>query len=664
MILSVFAKNAMIGLTFALVASVHTRAQDSGPPTNIIADGIPAIPAAVRISSRPYLEYRTASFMGWDPETRAALILTRFGNTDQVHSVAAPGTARRQLSFEDDPIASAAIANGPDKVIYVSMDQGGNEIYQLYRLTNGVLSRLNDANEAANDPLASRDGALLGYSSPQRNGIDDDLYVMDPRRPESRRLVSQVSGSWWMFKDFSHSDRTALVTKFVSISDAPLFELDLLSGTMTPRGDVHTGAASYTKAKYFRDGSIIATSDADSDFIRLGRVDPKTNRFLAMNPETNHDVEDFAISPDGTFIAYIVNDDGESRLRIMDARTWRVTGGPALPAGRISNLAIAPWGEVGFTFASARSPDDVYAVNPKSFRVTRWTQSEAGGLDPGVNVEPQVLRVKSFDGTTVSGFLYQPDAKRFPGPRPLILNFHGGPESQFRPGFLGFDNYLINELGIALLYPNVRGSTGYGKYFASLDNGPFKREDAITDVGAILDELRRNTAIDSSRIAVNGISYGGYMALGSMVHYSDRLRAGLERVGISSFVTFLEHTALYRRELRRPEYGDERDPAQRAQLLAISPLSRAADIRIPLMAEAGANDPRVPASEAEAIVMAVRAGGGNAWLLVGENEGHHFMRKENRDYQHWAEIMFWREHLLSKKTEPWPAVERDPTANP
>nr|WP_245197084.1 prolyl oligopeptidase family serine peptidase [Sphingomonas jejuensis] len=317
-----------------------------------------------------------------------------------------------------------------------------------------------------------------------------------------------------------------------------------------------------------------------------------------------------------------------------------------LPAGVIGGAEFAPWGTIGFTLSSATSPSDAYSVDPETLQVTRWTESETGGLDATRNVEPELVEVRSFDGEPVSGFLYRPDAARFPGRRPLIVNIHGGPEGQSRPGFLGRSNYLLNELGIAIFYPNVRGSTGYGKRFVALDNGPFRREDSVKDIGAFLDRLGGDPAIDPTRIAVTGGSYGGYMCYASAIRYGDRLRGANCIVAISDFNTFLENTQSYRRDLRRVEYGDERVPEQRAKLAEISPLTRVSELRVPLMVVTGANDPRVPASEADQIVQAVRRNGGQAWHLLGQNEGHGFARKENQDYQFWTSLIFWQTNLL------------------
>jgi dipeptidyl aminopeptidase/acylaminoacyl peptidase len=278
-------------------------------------------------------------------------------------------------------------------------------------------------------------------------------------------------------------------------------------------------------------------------------------------------------------------------------------------------------------------------------KIERWTESETGGLNPTGFIEPELVRVKSFDGLAVSGFLYRPDPKKFPGRRPVIINIHGGPEGQSRPIFQGRNNYYLNELGVAVLYPNVRGSTGYGKTFLTLDNG-FKREDSVRDIGAFLDWVAQDAGLDAERVAVMGGSYGGYMTLASLVHFSDRLRCGIDVVGISSFVTFLKNTQDYRRDLRRVEYGDERDPAMAAHLEQISPLNNVARIRKPLFVVQGQNDPRVPVTEAEQMVKAIRAQGGTGWYLLAKDEGHGFAKKKNADFQFLSMIAFLQEFLL------------------
>ncbi len=630
-----------------LVTTTPTLAQTVEKPAALVADGLPPVPAELAVKTRPYLEFRQASLIGWHPTDRSMLIATRFANTAQIHRVAAPRADRKQLSFEAEPVFRAGWAPGKGDVLVVQKDVGGNEFFQLYTLSEGQLNLLTDGKSRNEMGVWSDDGSLLSYSSTRRNGTDSDLYVIDPRNPASNRMVAQVQGGGWAITSISPDNRSAIAVEYKSITNSDLYRLDLASGAMTPIGDTAKDIA-YGDAQFAPDGTLWVTSDEGSDFQRLGTLDPATGKFTPRAPAENWDVEAFDISKDGRFIAYVVNEAGMSKLKLLDPASGSARTVTALPAGVIGALEIADWGDIGISFASARSASDAYSVNPETLAVTRWTESETGGLDANKNVEPQLIEVASFDKLTVSGFLYRPDPAKFPGKRPLIVNIHGGPEAQTRPAYQGRNNYLLNELGIAIFYPNVRGSSGYGKTFVSRDNGPFKREDSVKDIGAFLDRLAKDPALDASRFAVTGGSYGGYMCYASAVFYGPRLKGAACTVAISNFVTFLENTQSYRRDLRRVEYGDERDPKQREKLMAISPLTNVAKIKTPLLIVTGANDPRVPASEADQIVKAVRAGGGTAWHLLGQNEGHGFGKKENIDYQFWSTLGFWEKTLLGK----------------
>jgi dipeptidyl aminopeptidase/acylaminoacyl peptidase len=616
---------------------------DVPKPAAIVADGAPAVPTALAAKSRPYMEFRTASFAGWNVADKSMLISTRFGDVAQLHSVAAPMMDRRQISFEAEPVRGSWSPKGD--VLVVNKDTGGSEFFQIYTLKNGQLALLTDGKSRNNLNGWNQDGSLIGYSSTRRNGTDTDLYVMDPRDPKTNRMVAQVKGGGWGIADFMPDGKTAIVGNYVSITKTDFYSLDLASGTMTPIGD-HKKTIAYGNAQSAPDGTLWVTSDEGSDFQRLGTLDPKTGKFTPRSPETKWDIDTFDIAPDGSFIVYAVNEAGIDRVRVMDLPSGNVRTVTGLPAGGAGGIEIAPWGAIGLTFNSAKSAADAYSVDPKTLAVTRWTQSETGGLDASVNVEPEFVEVKSFDKEPVSGFLYRPDPAKFPGKRPLIINIHGGPEGQSTPGFQGRRNYLLNELGIAIFYPNVRGSTGFGKRFVGLDNGPFKREDSVKDIAAFLDRLDADPALDKTRFAVNGGSYGGYMCYASAIAYGPRLKGAYCVVAISNFVTFLENTQSYRRDLRRVEYGDERDPKQRAKLMAISPLTRVNELNIPLMIVTGGNDPRVPASEADQIVKAIRAKGGTVWHILGQNEGHGFAKKENQDYEFWTGLMFWEKTLL------------------
>ncbi len=645
----------LIALLLGSAALTPVAAQDTAaPPAEVptvpvpaalTAEEMPPIPLELAARVRPYLESRGAGFAGWDPNTRAVLISTRFANVSQLHRIAMPMGARTQISFEAEPV-SGSYAPTKGDVILVTKDRGGDEYYQLHTLKDGRLTLLTDGKSRNQPNTWSKDGELIGFSSTRRNGVDSDLYVMNPRDPASARLVHESKGGGWAIIAFSPDKAFAYVADYNSVQDVDIYRLDLASGAMKAIGDPKAEIA-FSGMEIAPDGTLWVTSDAGSDFQRLGRLDPASGKFTPVSKE-QWDVDSFDVSDDGKTIVYEVNEAGSDRMRILDVASGKVTKVDDLPAGQIGGLEIAPWGEIGFSFSSAKSAADVWSLDPKTMQLTRWTASETGGLDPSVNVEPRIVTTKSFDGLEVSGLLYLPDPTKFPGKRPLIVDVHGGPEGQSTTGFAGAGNYILNELGIGVFLPNVRGSTGFGKTFVSLDNGPFKREDSVKDMAALIDAVRTDPAVDPAKVGVSGGSYGGYMCYAAAVQLKDKLAATQCTVAISNFVSFLENTNPYRQDLRRVEYGDERDPVQRAKLTEISPLTRVNEITKPMFVITGANDPRVPKSEADQMVAAIRANGGEVWHLVAADEGHGFRKKANSDYAFLAELVFWKKHLLGE----------------
>ncbi|QNE32873.1 S9 family peptidase [Sphingomonas sp. NBWT7] len=640
---------AIAALGFSSLGAIAPAAAQVAKPAAITADGVPAIPATLAEKLRPYLEARSAGAVDWNPVDRSLLISTRFANVAQLHTVASPLAMRRQITFETDRIGTAAFSKSGD-VLLVQKDTGGGEFFQLYTLKDGRLTLITDGKSRNEFNAWSHDGRLVGYSSTRRNGADSDLYVVDPRDPKTDRLVAQVKGGGWGIADFAPDGRTAVVGEYLSVQKSNLHMLDLATGRLTPLTDPKAQVA-WGGARYAPDGTLWVTSDEGSDVQRLGTLDTRTGAFRAVTPPGKWDVDEFDIADDGRFIAYATNEAGIGRLKLLDPRTGRSRDVTGLPQGVVGGISIAPWGAIAVTVSSAGTPGDAFVVDPATLAVTRWTESETGGLDTAKNVTPELVTVKSFDGEAVTGFLYRPDARKFPGKRPLLIDIHGGPEGQTRPSYRGAANYYLNELGIALFYPNVRGSSGFGKRFIALDNGPFKREDSVQDIGAFLDRFAADPRIDAGRVGVQGGSYGGYMCYASAIRYGARLKGAQCTVAISNFVTFLENTQSYRRDLRRVEYGDERDPAQKAKLIAISPMTRVDEIKIPLLVVTGANDPRVPKSEADQLVAAVRRNGGTAWHIVAADEGHGYAKKENRDYSTLAVLTFWQQYLLGGKAQ-------------
>jgi dipeptidyl aminopeptidase/acylaminoacyl peptidase len=627
-------------------AGIERAAEPTLPvPANLSAEEIPAIPASLMEEIAPYTEFRTAALIDWHPTRREMLISTRFGQAPQIHRVTHPGGARTQLTFYPDRVQGGRYR--PDGSSFVfSKDIGGGEWFQLYNYDTrtGRAALLTDGKSRNTGPVWSWDGSHFAYASTRRNGRDTDIYVGVPQHPEEARRVVEADSGGWAPDEFAMDDRMLAVTRTVSAYESALFLVDTVTGEKRPLSPQKAGV-SYRHARFDQHGRIFLITNQDSDFDQLAMMDSGTQRVTILRPGLHWDVTSFDLQRDGRFIAYIVNENGSDTLHLMDTETREERPLPKLPYGSIGDLRFHPNGhDLGFTIASARTPSDVYSIDTLTGKLERWTESETGGLDASQFSEPELIRWKSFDGLTISGFLYLPP-KRFTGPRPVIVNIHGGPEGQFQPGYLGALNYLLNELGTAIIFPNVRGSTGYGKAFLNLDNGR-KREDSVKDIGALLDWIQTRSDLDSKRVMVTGGSYGGYMTLASMTHFNDRFRCAVDVVGISNWITFLEHTEAYRRDLRRVEYGDERDPEMRAFLESISPMNHVGNIGKPMFIVAGKNDPRVPYTEGQQMTAAIRAHGVPVWYLLAADEGHGFAKKSNRDFQFAATVMFVRRYLL------------------
>lgn len=650
--MTVFRTIARALLLAALAAgSVPLSAQPQAlvPPDNLVVEGVPPIPAALAQQVGRYAEFRSAGLQSWHPTRREMLITTRFAETNQVHRVRQPMGARTQLTFFADRVRGADFQPVAGRYFVFSKDTGGGEWYQLYRqdAASGEATLLTDGKSRNQNLVWDRTGTRIAYTSTRRNGKDVDLYTMDPANPAGDRLLTQLEGGGWAPADWSPDGRQVALFEYISVNEARLWLVDAASGQkrlLTPPSG--TGPVMYGGARFSRDGKgLYVATDRDFEFMRLAYLDLQSlgHRYLSTHIPWN--VDHFDLSRDGRRIAFTTNEAGVSRLRVMATAGHRELRTPRLPVGVIYG---ATWHansrDLGFTLATARSTADVYSLDIGKGRITRWTASETGGLDTSAFAQARPIAWKSFDQRSITGFLYRPPA-RFTGKRPVIIDIHGGPEGQSRPRFLGRDNYLLDELGIAIIFPNVRGSTGYGKSFVKLDNG-FLREDSYKDIGALLDWIRTQPELDADRVLVTGVSYGGHMALAVAANYSDRICCAIDVVGPSNLVTFLENTESYRRDLRRVEYGDERDPQMREFLQRIAPMSKAAGITKPLFVIQGRNDPRVPYTEATQMVAAVREGKAPVWFLMANDEGHGFAKRRNRDFQFHATVRFIQEFLL------------------
>lgn len=615
---------------------------------NLVIEGIPEIPEAVSQRLDQYRNTRSASLSGWLADGSGIIISTRFGDTSQLHLVTEPGGARRQLTFFDEPVGGASV-NPEHRTLLFARDVGGSEFYQLFHfdLGSGRYRMLTDGTSRNMGGSWSNAGDQFAYTTTRRNGRDMDIHLMSTAEPGVSRPLIEKGGAWGA-GEWSPDDGRLIVLRYVSANESYPYLVDVESGAMTPMF-AEGKRVSYGGAVWAKNGQgVYYTSDEDSEFQKLRYWDLSDGSSEILRDDIEWDVGGLELSPDGALLAFVVNADGIDRLHLMDLETMRDRELPDLPQGVIYGLEFSPDGtRLGLVFNTPTSPGDVYSLELEEQKLVRWTFSEVGGLNPDTFVDAELIRYPTFDEVdgaprTIPAFLYRP---RGEGPFPVLIDIHGGPEGQERPVFSSWTQYLVNELGVAVIAPNVRGSSGYGKSYLELDNG-FKREDSVKDIGALLDWIAGRSQLDSERVGVYGGSYGGYMVLASMVHYNDRLRAGIDVVGISSFVTFLENTQEYRRDLRRVEYGDERDPEMRKFLEAIAPLARVDAISKPLFVIQGLNDPRVPVGESEQIVQAVRANGGDVWYLLAADEGHGFRKKANRDYQMEAQALFLRELLL------------------
>jgi dipeptidyl aminopeptidase/acylaminoacyl peptidase len=601
-------------------------------------ENVPEIPAEVKESVQRYQNYREAVFRDWLPDG-SILITTRFGATSQVHRVAAPGADRTQVTFFDEPVAEAESIPGTNRFL-LQRDTGGDEWFQLYAMgIGGQPVQLTEAGTRNQAYAFSKDGRLLAWARAVKGSGDYAILTADPMNPASRRVAYQGKGAIGV-ADVAADKRQLLLERNLSNRETRLSLLDLAAGTAAELPWT-SDPARYEEAGFTPGGrSIIAITDYQSDLRRLVEIDLATGSRRVLAPDLKWDVETYELSGDGRLLAYAVNEDGYSRLRVIDMGTRREVARPDLPNGVLTGLKFSPDGrKLAVSMSTAKSAGDVWVYERSSGRTVRWTHSELGPIDPASLSEPQLIRYKSFDGLSVPAFVYRPSGLPANARTPVVIDIHGGPESQTRPRWNPISQQMADALGATVILTNVRGSDGYGTRYLNLDNGP-KREDSVKDIGALLDWIAAQPNLDKSKVAVYGQSYGGYMSLAVMTHYSDRLVGGVERYGISDFITFLNNTEAYRRDNRRAEYGDERDPAMRVVFQRINPLANVHKIKKPMLVMQGANDPRVPQSESEQVVAGIRANGVETWYVLYADEGHGFLKKHNNDLRREVETVF------------------------
>ena len=639
---------------FAQADVTHTETNNG----NLIMEDIPAIPLAIVADLNRYQNVRSAGFQDWTEDGSGIFISTRFGDVSQVHRVGHPGGARRQVTFFDEPVGGLQRQPNGSQMIF-TMDAGGSEFSQIFLLDpagNDDAIMLTDGESRNGSVVWDRTGDWIAYQSTRRNGASNDVWMMNVSNPETARMaLASPDGTYWAASDFSPDNRRLLILNYVGNADSRIHLLDIESGELRLlAGDPEKPSSNFPFA-FDREGTgFWFITDVMGDFQQMAWQSLEEGAApVILTGDIPWNVEGGAISDDRRRGAFTVNAGGLSQLYLLDMESREFAPVEVIPTGLVGGLEFSPdGGKLGMTLNTSKTPSDSFVLGLGKGALdygdlVRWTYSEVGGLDTDSFIEPELVHYPAFDSgkggpEKIPAWMYKPQGQ---GPHPVIIAIHGGPEGQARPSFSSTYQMWLNKLSAAVIRPNVRGSSGYGKHYMSLDNG-FKREDSVRDIGALLDWIATQPDLDANRVAVYGGSYGGYMVLASAVHYSDRLKAAVDVVGISNFVTFLENTQDYRRDLRRAEYGDERIPEMRAHLESISPLNHVDRIKVPMFVVQGQNDPRVPVTEAVQVVEALRKQGQPTWYMNAMNEGHGYRKKENRDVYQQAAIMFLQEYLV------------------
>lgn len=634
----------LLGTAFALSLAFGATAQPAKREVgNIVYDGVPATPPALQAAINPYYNARSATFQAWLPDG-GMLISTRFGDTYQIHRVAKPGGARTQLTFFAEPISDAKVVPGTSNYLY-PRDVGGAEYYQGYvRTLAGAETQITAPNTRNMGFTFTRDGKTAIWSQVTPGDPNYDIVLADLANPAGRRTVLEGTGAMAPL-DIAADGKTALVARSHSNTHADLFTLDLATGKLTQIGPVNRKVAYQGGAFVNGDTGVLTLSDDGAEHARPVVIDIKSGKVRDLEPGAKWGSEGFDVSPDGKVVAVSVNEEGYSTIVLRDVATGQVLPGPKLPQGVLTAAKFSPDGsKIGLSISTSTSSGDVWSYDLKSGALARWTESELGGLDAAALVEPTLFRYPTFDGKQIPAFIYKPKAAKAGGKLPVVIQIHGGPEGQEQPNFNPRRQSWVNELGAAVIIPNVRGSSGYGKTYMGLDNAE-KREDSVKDIGALLDWVAKQPDLDASRVAVVGQSYGGYMVLAVAAHYDNRIAGSIDLYGISDWVTFLQNTEGYRRDNRRAEYGDERDPKMRAVFDKISPIKMSDRMKKPMMVFQGANDPRVPKSESDQMVARLRAQGTEVWYVVAKDEGHGIYKKANQEAVRATEVVFLKKVL-------------------
>ncbi|REJ80825.1 MAG: S9 family peptidase [Bacteroidetes bacterium] len=620
---------------------------------NLLTQNIPKIPESLTEQMNRYNDIRTATFTGWLKKEKGMLVVTRFGETNQIHLVKEPMGMRKQLTFEKEPVNWASVC--PDTSVngfIYGKDVGGNENFQFhyFNLDNSSSRLLTDGKSKHGSLQWSHSGKRFAYTSNRRNPADMDLYIASLANPSDAKLILERKGGGWGISDWSKDEKYMILQEYISVNQSNLHLLNLESGELS-QINLTDDIIAFTVAFFNSDGTgIFIGSDQGREFSYLSFYDLKKKQYTWSLPEMGWDVQGVNYNRERTKIIFRLNKNGFSELFTLDPKTFTHSNMKGFPEGIVGSFSFSRDGQsLGFNYQNSAQSQDAYSYDLKSGKITRWTESEMGSLDRNSFVSCSAIEYPSFDkvnGQTrkIPAFLYKP--KTEPGEKlPVLISIHGGPESQSVPNFSSNTQFMVKDLGIAVLVPNIRGSTGYGKTYTTLDNG-FLRLDAVKDIEYLIQWIGTQPDLDASRIAVMGGSYGGTMVLMCMTELGDKIRCGVDLFGSSNIVTFLKNTSSYRQDLRRVEYGDERDPAMEKFLQEIAPLNKLDKFTKPIFIYQGKNDPRVPLSESEQIVDALSKNGKTVWYVMAKDEGHGLGKKPNREFTYAAIALFLQEHLI------------------
>jgi dienelactone hydrolase len=649
-----------------LLSLAQAGAETMTPPAALHIENIPAIPKDLAQRMAAYTEFRGHGFADWHPTKAEMLVSHRAAgaSTAQLFRLDAAMGELKPVTQGPEPAGGGSYEPKAGRYIVFARSSGGNEVTQLYRQGFDGAAALQITHSDERNGFAGwrkPQGEIVYTSVPidrtaqggTRSKIITSFWAVDPEAKDpiqARRKLVELEGGGWGGSVSEDGKRMAL-SKYISANESQLWVMEL-EGEQAgkPMQLLPKPGSSEAKAVYFGSflpdsRTLLVATDRFGEFRELTVLDAKTQELQRITAHIPWDISGGDVSADGRTLVLQANADGRDEMHWVDTRSWKELPLPKVAAGSVGSTRFHPsLPLLAYSVSSPKGPSQLYVLDDKGVSQPWSKAAVPAGIDTQAFADTEIVRWKSFDGLPISGLMNRPPA-HFKGKRPVLISIHGGPEGQATVGFLSRWQYFVQELGLVLIQPNVRGSSGFGKSFLAMDNG-FKREDSVRDIGALLDWIKTQPELDAERVVVVGGSYGGYMSLAVATHYSERIAGAIDVVGISHFVTFLNNTESYRRDLRRVEYGDERDPAMRAHLEKISPLSNAHRIKKPLFVIQGKNDPRVPYTEAEQIVAKVREQGTPVWYLRADNEGHGFAKKENSDYMQWAMLLFMQQTML------------------